>query len=164
MALYEHIFIARQDIQPQQVEAISKDLTKIVEDNGGTVTKTEQWGLRALAYRIKKYKKGHYVLFNIDGPAAAIAELERNERLHEDVVRFMTIRVEKLEEGDSVVLRSKDRDGRPSRFDNRGERPSRFDNKDKRPSRFDNKNADSDKSGPAKSDKDASESAAAAKA
>ena len=129
MAFYEHILIARQDIQPQQVEAISKDLTKIVEDNGGKVTKTEQWGLRSLAYRIKKYKKGHYVLFNIDGPASAISELERNERLHEDIVRFMTIRMEELEEGDSVVLRSRDRDGRPSRFENRDNRSPRFENK-----------------------------------
>jgi len=128
MALYEHIFIARQDIQPQQVEAITKDLTKIVEDNGGKVTKTEQWGLRTLAYRIKKYKKGHYVLLNIDGSTDAISELERNERLHEDVVRFMTIRVEELEKGDSVVLRSRDREGRPSRFENRDSRPPRFNN------------------------------------
>lgn len=148
MALYEHIFIARQDIQPQQVEAISNDLTKIIVDNGGTVTKTEQWGLRTLAYRIKKYKKGHYVLFNIDGPSSALAELERNERLHEDIVRFMTIRVEKHEEGDSVVLRSKDRDGRPSRFEGRDGRDSR----DRRPSRFDNK------SDSAKSEKPASAS------
>jgi len=128
MALYEHIFIARQDIQPQQVEAITKDLTKIVEDNGGKVTKTEQWGLRTLAYRIKKYKKGHYVLLNIDGSTDAISELERNERLHEDVVRFMTIRVEELEEGESVGLRSRDREGRPSRFENRDRRPPRFNN------------------------------------
>ena len=125
MALYEHIFIARQDIQPQQGEAIRKDLTQIIVDHGGKVTKTEQWGLRTLAYRIKKYKKGHYVLFNIDGPADAIAELERNERLHEDIIRFMTIRVDELEEGDSVMLRSKDRDGRPSRFENREDRPAR---------------------------------------
>ena len=117
MAFYEHIFIARQDIQPQQVEAISADLTKIIADNGGKVTKTEQWGLRTLAYRIKKYKKGHYVLLNIDAPSDAIAELERNERIHEDIVRYMTVRVDELEEGDSVVLRSKDREGRPSRYD-----------------------------------------------
>lgn len=129
MAFYEHIFIARQDIQPQQVEAISKDLIKIVEDNGGKVTKTEQWGLRTLAYRIKKYKKGHYVLFNIDGSLDAISELERNERLHEDIVRFMTIRVKELEEGDSVVVKSRDRDGRPSRYENRDNRPNRFENK-----------------------------------
>ncbi|HEC00330.1 MAG TPA: 30S ribosomal protein S6, partial [Sphingomonadales bacterium] len=106
----------------------TKDLTKIVEDNGGKVTKTEQWGLRSLAYRIKKYKKGHYVLLNIDGSTDAISELERNERLHEDVVRFMTIRVEELEEGDSVVLRSRDREGRPSRFENRDSRPPLFNN------------------------------------
>ena len=129
MALYEHIFIARQDIQPQQVEAISNEMTQVITDNGGKVTKCEQWGLRTLAYRIKKYKKGHYVLFNIDAPAGAISELERKERLHEDVVRFMTIRVEKLEEGNSVMLRSRDREGRPSRFENRGERPNRFENK-----------------------------------
>ncbi len=129
MAFYEHVLIARQDIQPQQVEAISKDLTKIIEDNGGKVTKTEQWGLRSLAYRIKKYKKGHYVLLNIDGSADAVSELERNERLHEDVIRFMTIRLEKLEAGDSVVLRSRDREGRPSRFENRDSRPPRFENK-----------------------------------
>ncbi len=129
MAFYEHIFIARQDIQPQQVEAISKDLTQIVEDNGGKVTKTEQWGLRSLAYRIKKYKKGHYVLLNIDGSADAVSELERNERLHEDVVRFMTIRVDELEEGDSVVVRSRDREGRPTRYEGKDSRPNRFENK-----------------------------------
>lgn len=129
MALYEHIFIARQDIQPQQVEAITADLTKIVEDNGGKIAKTEQWGIRTLAYRIKKYKKGHYVLMNVEGSHEAITELERNERLHEDVVRFMTIRVEEFEEGDSVVLRARDRDTRPSRFENRGSRPPRFENK-----------------------------------
>ncbi len=129
MALYEHIFIARQDIQPQQVEAITADLTKIVEDNGGKIAKTEQWGIRTLAYRIKKYKKGHYVLMNVEGTTEVISELERNERLHEDVVRFMTIRVEEFEEGDSVVLRARDRDTRPSRFENRGSRPPRFENK-----------------------------------
>ncbi|PCJ32993.1 MAG: 30S ribosomal protein S6 [Alphaproteobacteria bacterium] len=128
MALYEHIFIARQDIQPQQVEAITADLTKIVEDNGGKIAKTEQWGIRTLAYRIKKYKKGHYVLMNVEGSTEVISELERNERLHEDVVRFMTIRVEEFEEGDSVVLRARDRDTRPSRFENRDNRP-RFENK-----------------------------------
>ena len=110
MALYEHTYIARQDIQPQQVEAITEQLTKIIEENGGQVKKTEYWGLRTLAYRIKKYKKGHYTLLNIDAPAAVIEELERNERLHEDIVRFLTIRVEEHEEGDSVVVRSKDRD------------------------------------------------------
>lgn len=113
MSLYEYTYIARQDIQPQQVDAITEQFSKIVSDNGGKVAKTESWGLRTLAYRIKKYKKGHYVHLNLDAPHAAIAELERNARLHEDVIRYMTIRVDEFEEGDSVVLRSRDRDNRP---------------------------------------------------
>ncbi|HPF46147.1 MAG: 30S ribosomal protein S6 [Alphaproteobacteria bacterium] len=112
MSLYEYTYIARQDIQPQQVDAITDQFAKIVKDNGGQIAKTESWGLRTLAYRIKKYKKGHYVHLNIDAPHAAIAELERNARLHEDVIRYMTIRVDEFEEGESVVLRSKDRDSR----------------------------------------------------
>ncbi len=121
MSLYEYTYIARQDIQPQQVDAITDEFAKIVTDNGGKIAKTESWGLRTLAYRIKKYKKGHYVHLNIDAPHAAIAELERNARLHEDVIRYMTIRVDEFEEGDSVVLRSRDRDSRPPRED-RGSR------------------------------------------
>ena len=113
MSLYEYTYIARQDIQPQQVDAITDQFAKIIADNGGKVAKTESWGLRTLAYRIKKYKKGHYVHLNLDAPHAAIAELERNARLHEDVIRYMTIRVDEFEEGDSIVLRSKDRDSRP---------------------------------------------------
>lgn len=115
MSLYEYTYIARQDIQPQQVDAITDEFTKIISDNGGNVAKTESWGLRPLAYRIKKYRKGHYVHLNVDAPHAAIAELERNARLHEDVIRYMTIRVEEFEEGDSVVLRSNSRDSRPPR-------------------------------------------------
>ncbi|MFC7050614.1 30S ribosomal protein S6 [Emcibacter nanhaiensis] len=117
MPCYEYTYIARQDIQPQQVEAITNDLTAIIENNGGKVTKSEYWGLRNLAYRIKKYKKGHYVHLNVDAGADAIAELERNSRLHEDVVRYMTIRVEEFEDGESVVLRSKEREGRGGRYD-----------------------------------------------
>lgn len=125
MSLYEYTYIARQDIQPQQVEAITDAFTKIIDDNGGKIAKTESWGLRTLAYRIKKYKKGHYVHLNIDAPHAAIAELERQSRIHEDVIRYMTIRVEEFEEGDSVVLRSRDRDSRPPRGDyNRDDKPS----------------------------------------
>ena len=119
MSLYEYTYIARQDIQPQQVDAITEQFAKIITDNGGKVAKTESWGLRTLAYRIKKYKKGHYVHLNLDAPHAAIAELERNARLHEDVIRYMTIRVDEFEEGDSVVLRSKDRDNRAPREDRR---------------------------------------------
>jgi small subunit ribosomal protein S6 len=127
MSLYEYTYIARQDIQPQQVDAITAEFAKIIDDNGGKVAKTESWGLRTLAYRIKKYKKGHYVHLNLDAPHAAILELERNARLHEDVIRYMTIRVEEFEERDSVVLRSRDRDSRDTRpnRDNRDSRPPR---------------------------------------
>ena len=107
MALYEHVFIARQDINASQVEAITADFSKIIEENDGKVAKSEYWGLKNLAYRIKKNRKGHYVLLNVDAPHAAIAEVERQARLHEDVIRFMTIRVDELEEGQSIVLRSK---------------------------------------------------------
>jgi len=123
MALYEHVFIARQDVSASQVESITADFSKIIEENDGKVAKSEYWGLKNLAYKIKKNRKGHYVLLNIDAPHAAIAEMERQARLHEDVMRFMTIRVDELEEGQSIVLRSKaDRDRRPAP---RGERPPR---------------------------------------
>lgn len=113
MAYYEHIFIARQDISAAQVEGITAEFTKILEDNGAKVAKSEYWGLKNLAYRIKKNRKGHYVLLNIDGPHAAVAEMERIEGLNEDVIRSMTIRTEELEEGDSIVLRTKaDKDRR----------------------------------------------------
>ena len=131
MSLYEYTYIARQDIQPQQVDAITDQFAKIIADNGGKVAKTESWGLRTLAYRIKKYKKGHYVHLNLDAPHAAIAELERNARLHEDVIRYMTIRVDEFEEGDSIVLRSKDRDSRPREgFKPREDRAPREDKKE----------------------------------
>ncbi|MDG1437567.1 MAG: 30S ribosomal protein S6, partial [Emcibacteraceae bacterium] len=113
----------RQDIQPSQVDAITEEFTKIINDNGGKISKTESWGLRTLAYRIKKYKKGHYVHLHVDAPHSAVAELERIARLHEDVVRYMTIRVEEFEEGDSVVLRSKDRG--PRKFEKREDRKPR---------------------------------------
>jgi small subunit ribosomal protein S6 len=122
MALYEHVFIARQDINASQVESITADFSKIIEENEGKVAKSEYWGLKTLAYRIKKNRKGHYVLLNIDAPHAAIAEMERQIRLNEDVLRFMTIRVDELEEGQSIVLRSKaDKERRGPRGD-RGDR------------------------------------------
>jgi small subunit ribosomal protein S6 len=123
MAYYEHVFIARQDITASQVEGITAEFSKILEENGAKVAKTEYWGLKNLAYRIKKNRKGHYVLFNVDGPHAAIAEMERKARLNEDIMRFMTIRVEELEEGDSIVLRTKaDKDRRGNRGDDRKRR------------------------------------------
>lgn len=118
MAFYEHVFIARQDITASQVEGITADFSKIIEENEGKVAKTEYWGLKNLAYKIKKNRKGHYILMNLDAPHAAVAEMERQARLHEDVLRFMTIRVDELEEGESIVLRAKaDKDRRGPRGD-----------------------------------------------
>ena len=123
MALYESVFIARQDITAAQVEALSAKLTGIVTEQGGKVTKNEYWGLKNLAYRIKKNRKGHYTLLNIDAPAAAIREMERNMRIDEDVLRFLTVRVDEHEEGPSAMLRSREDRGR--RFDDRGDRGDR---------------------------------------
>jgi len=122
MALYESVFIARQDISATQVEALSQKLTTIITEQGGKVTKNEYWGLKNLAYRIKKNRKGHYTLLNIDAPAAAIREMERNMRIDEDVLRFLTVRVEELEEGPSAMLRSREDRGRRFDRDDRGGR------------------------------------------
>ncbi len=111
MPYYESVFIARQDIPATQVETLSTMFADIIRANGGQVTKTEQWGLRNLAYKINKNKKGHYVLFNLDAPPAAVAEMERNMRLHEDILRFMTVSVDALEEGPSAMLRRDEREG-----------------------------------------------------
>lgn len=128
MPYYEHVFIARQDLSNQQVDALTADFTKIIEDNGGKVAKAENWGLRNFAYKIKKSRKGHYVLLNLDSPAPAVAELERNVRLNEDIVRHMTIRVDELEEGPSAVVRAKNsRDDRPPRRGGRDDRDDRGD-------------------------------------
>lgn len=131
MALYEHVLIARQDITVTQVEGITADMTSIIEEHGGTVAKNEYWGLKTLAYKIKKNRKGHYVLLNIDADAAAVAEMERKTRINEDVLRFMTIRMDELEAGDSVVLRNKaDKERRRERpaggRDNRDNRKKEF--------------------------------------
>jgi small subunit ribosomal protein S6 len=110
MPLYETVFIARQDISAKQAEDLAKDFGKIVTDKGGEVKKTESWGLRNLAYKIKKNRKGHYTLLHIEGPASAVLEMERNIRLNEDVLRHMTVRIEKLPEGPSPVLKHSDDD------------------------------------------------------
>jgi small subunit ribosomal protein S6 len=104
---YESVYIARPDISTAQVDALAESLTSIVGENGGAVTKNEYWGLKNLAYRIKKNRKGHYTLLNIDAPAGAISELERNMRINEDVLRYMTIRVDELDENPSVMLTSR---------------------------------------------------------
>jgi len=129
---YESVFIARPDISAAQVEALTESLTTITSENGGSVTKNEYWGLKTLTYRIKKNRKGHYSLLNLDAPPAAIKELERNMLLNEDILRFMTIRVDELEVEPSVMMRNKGaRDDRPRR-DDRDDRPRR-DDRDDRP-------------------------------
>lgn len=129
MPFYEHVFIARQELSPQQVEDLAGQFSQIIADNGGSVTKTEQWGLRNLAYKIRKNRKGHYVLLNVDAPAAALLELERVMRINDDVIRLMTIRVDELEEGPSAMMVAKSsRDDRGPRGDrgDRGDRGGRF--------------------------------------
>lgn len=110
MPLYEHVFLARQDASAQQVEELTAQMTGIVEQLGGKVVKTENWGVRSLTYRMNKNRKAHFVLLNIDGPSAAVAEIERQERINEDVIRYLTVRVEEHEEGPSAMLRKVDRD------------------------------------------------------
>jgi len=121
MPFYENVFIARQDVSSQQVDAMTEEFTKLISENGGQVQKTEYWGVRGLAYRIKKNRKGHYVLMNIDAQSDSLLELERQMRLHEDVLRYMTIKVDVLEEGPSVMMQSRSRGSRGER----GERSER---------------------------------------
>ena len=115
MPLYEHIFMARQDVTPQQVEAMVDQYKGVIEQNGGNVEKTEMWGVKSLAYRIKKNRKAHFTMFNLNAPAAAVAEMERQMRINEDILRFMTIRVEELETEPSVMMQKRDRDERKDR-------------------------------------------------
>ena len=110
MPLYEHVFLARQDASTQQVEELTTQMTGIVEQLGGKVVKMENWGVRFLTYRMNKNRKAHFVLLNIDGPSTAVAEIERQERISEDVIRYLTVRVEEHEEGPSAMMRKADRD------------------------------------------------------
>lgn len=143
MALYEHVFLARQDVTPQQVDALVEQYKGVLEANGGKVGRVENWGLKSLTYRIKKNRKAHYVLMDIDAPAPAVHEVERQMRINEDILRYMTIAVEKHEEGPSAMMQKRDRDDRPRRdgdrpdrggFGDRGPRPDRGD-RDDRPRR-----------------------------
>ncbi|MGN6358423.1 MAG: 30S ribosomal protein S6 [Novosphingobium sp.] len=110
MPLYEHVFLARQDLSQAQVDALAATATEIVENNQGKVTKTETWGLKGLAYKIKRNRKAHFVLLNIDAPAGVVAELERQTSINEDVIRYLTIRVDEHETGPSVQMRKQDRE------------------------------------------------------
>ena len=137
MALYETILICRQDISSTQVETLTETFSNILKEQGGSVAKVEQWGLKTLTYRIKKNRKGHYVYLGLDAPAAAVAEMERNMSINEDVLRYMTVKVEKIEEGQTAMLANKGEraergprggfgDRGPRReFGDRGDRPGR---------------------------------------
>ncbi len=127
MALYEHVYLARQDVTAQQVEALTEQFKGIITQRGGTVSKIEYWGVKSLAYRIKKNRKAHFTLMNIDAPSDAVAEVERLQGLSEDVLRFLTLRVEALEEGPSAMTRKREDSDRDDRGDRRGPRPDRGD-------------------------------------
>ncbi|MBX9464721.1 MAG: 30S ribosomal protein S6 [Aquamicrobium sp.] len=127
MALYEHVFLARQDLSSQQVEALVEQYKGVIEANGGSLGRVENWGLKSLTYRINKNRKAHYTLMDITAPAAAIQEMERQMGLSEDVLRFMTIRVEAHEEGPSAMMQKRDDREREGRF---GDRP-RFGDRDR---------------------------------
>ena len=141
MPAYEHVFLARQDLAQAQVDALAENATKIIEDIGGKVVKTETWGLRSLAYRIQKNRKAHYVMLDFDAPPGVVAELERQTQINEDVIRYVTIRVDEHETGPSAMMRRNERDrergdrDRGDRGDRgpRGDRPDRGDRFDRGP-------------------------------
>lgn len=110
MPLYEHVFLARQDLSQAQVDVLAATATEIIESNQGKVTKTETWGLKGLAYKIKRNRKAHYVMLNIEAPAGVVAELERQTAINEDVIRWLTIRVDEHEAAPSVQMRKNDRE------------------------------------------------------
>ena len=120
MPLYEHVVLARQDVSAQQVEELASQLKGVIEQMGGKVSKLEQWGVKTLTYRMRKNRKAHFTLFNVDAPPAALNEIERQERLNEDVLRYLTVRVDEHEEGPSAMMRKSDRDERGDRGDRGG--------------------------------------------
>ena len=142
MPLYEHVYLARQDVSAQQVEELTAQFKGIIEKMGGTVPKVEYWGVKSLTYRIRKNRKAHFTLLNVDAPPAALAEIERQQRINEDVLRYITIRVDELEEEPSAMMRKVDRDReRDERRGDRFDRGDRFGSdrprRDDRPARND---------------------------
>jgi small subunit ribosomal protein S6 len=115
MPLYEHIFLARQDLTSQQVETMIEQFRGVIETGGGTVEKAEMWGVKSLAYRLKKNRKAHFTMLGLSAPPAAVAEMERQMRISEDVLRFMTLKVDEIEEGPSIMMQKRDRDERKDR-------------------------------------------------
>ena len=134
MALYEHVFLARQDVTAQQVDALTEQMKTVIQSGGGSVQKVEYWGIKSLAYRVKKNRRAHFTLMNIDAPPAVVAEMERQMRINEDVIRLLTVRVEAHEDGPSAMLRKRedsDRDDRGERGERRGGGGGRFDRSDR---------------------------------
>jgi len=138
MPLYEHVYLARQDVTAQQVEELTAQFKGIIEQMGGKVEKTEYWGVKSLSYRMRKNRKAHFTLMNVEAPPAALAEVERQQRLSEDILRYITIRVDEHETGPSAMMRKvdrdRDRDDRRGDRGDRGDRPRR-DRDDDRPRR-----------------------------
>ena len=141
MALYEHVFLARQDLAQAQVDALAETATKIIGDMGGKVVKTESWGLRNMAYRIQNNRKAHYVMLEIDGPGPVVAELERQLGINEDIVRYMTVRVDEHEAGPSAMMRRNERSERDGRRGDRGDRGERGGDRGDRGPRRDDRDA-----------------------
>jgi small subunit ribosomal protein S6 len=135
MRCYEHTLIARQDLSPQQAQALADTYSAVLTEHGGEVTKTEYWGLRSLSYRIRKNRKGHYLHLNVRAPADAITELERQERLSDDVLRYLTVKVDALDEGPSVLMQSRSSREERSRRHDEDERPRRPRDEEERPRR-----------------------------
>jgi small subunit ribosomal protein S6 len=122
MPLYEHVYLARQDLSQQQVDELTAQYKGVIEQMGGSVAKAEYWGVKSLTFRMRKNRKAHFTLLNIDAPAAAVTEIERQEHLNEDILRALTVRVEELESGPSAMMRKADRDDRRGERGERGER------------------------------------------
>jgi small subunit ribosomal protein S6 len=133
MSLYEHVFLARQDLSTQQVDALTEQFKAVIEQAGGKIPKVESWGLKSLSYRIRKNRKAYFTLLNIDAPPAAVAEVERQERINEDVLRSLTIKVDAHEEGPSAMLQKRERDDRDREGGGRG--GGRFGDRDRGPRR-----------------------------
>jgi small subunit ribosomal protein S6 len=125
MPLYEHIFLGRQDISAQQFEALVETYQSIIKDNGGSIEKSEYWGIKNLAYKIKKNRKAHFALLNIDAPHEAVAEMERQMGISTDIIRFLTLRMDELDSGPSAMMKRGDRDDRRGGRHDRGPRPDR---------------------------------------
>ena len=147
MALYEHVFLARQDLTQQQVDDLVQHYKGVIETNGGKFGRVESWGLKSLTYRIRKNRKAYYTLIDLDAPAKALNEMERQMGLSEDVLRFLTVKVDAHEEGPSAMLQKRDRDDRGDRggFGDRGDRSSRFGDRERGPRSFGDRDGGGDR-------------------